>query len=69
MRISEVFTMGGGCGHGCGHDCSYSCYGGYGGYSKYYNGYYPDYGRWSYHYYDGCGYGYTRSRGLLGILG
>jgi hypothetical protein len=69
MKVSEVFSMGGGCGeYECGHDCHY----GHG----YYGGYYPDYGRWSYHYYNGYyggyysgGYGYSRSHGLLGILG
>lgn len=65
MRVSEVFAMGGNGGYGCGHDCGYG----------YYGGYYPDCGRWSYYYYEGygycggCGYGYTRSHGLLRVLG
>ncbi len=69
MKVSEVFAMGGGGGHEYDHDCHYGC--GYGGYS----GYYPDFGRWSYHYYNGHdygshgGYGYSHSHGLLGILG
>jgi hypothetical protein len=70
MRVSEVFSMGGGCEeYSCGHGCHY-------GHGGYYSGYYPDYGRWSYHYYNGNyggyyygGYGYSRSHGLLGILG
>ncbi|MGH3867493.1 MAG: hypothetical protein ACRDQ4_15400 [Pseudonocardiaceae bacterium] len=59
MRVSEIFAMGG----NYGHDRNY-------GY-----GYYPDDGRWSYHYYQsygnycGYGYGYSRSHGLLGVLG
>ena len=46
MRVSEIFTMGGGCDYGCDHGCDYG----------YYGGYYPDYGRWSYHYYKSYGY-------------
>jgi hypothetical protein len=60
MRVSEVFAMGGGC------DCGYG----------YYGGYYPDYGRWTYHYYNDYGYygryygyGCSHSRGLGDVLG
>ncbi|MBV9144252.1 MAG: hypothetical protein JO115_25600 [Pseudonocardiales bacterium] len=61
MRVSEIFSMGGGYGHNYDHG--------------YYYGYYPDDGRWTYYYYEGCGYydhygyGYTRSRGLQHVLG
>jgi hypothetical protein len=62
MRVSEVFAMGGGGGRGGGYD--------------HYDVYYPDYGRWTYHYYEsygyyygGYGYGYSRSHGLGRVLG
>lgn len=69
MRVSEIFAAGGDCGRSCDHGCHYVSYGGYK-----YGEYYPDYGRWTYNYYNGRdysshGYGYSRSHGLLGVLG
>lgn len=70
MMVSEIFTMGRGCGHGgewhrSSYDSCGSCYhsGGYGG------------GRFSYGYYNGYNRGgfrngsFSRGGGLLGILG
>jgi len=78
MRVSAVFTMGGG-------DYDYAGYGASGGFERYLpypgfpekpGGYYPDTGRWTYvapndyrWQSDGSGYGASRSFGLRGILG
>jgi hypothetical protein len=78
MRVSEIFTKGGG-------DRGWNGYSGYnGGYESYLpyggvykpGGYYPDCGRWTYvHPNDynwaggGYGYGFSRSHGLDGLVG
>lgn len=71
MRVSEVFTRGGG---DWGHNGNYQPYLGYGGVDKP-GGYYPDDGRWTYVDSDsynyaggGYGYGFSRSHGLDGLV-
>lgn len=68
MRVSEIFTKGGG-------DRGWNYENCYGNVCKP-GGYYPDNGRWTYVYENdynwaggGYGYGYTRSHGLDGLVG
>jgi hypothetical protein len=75
MRVSEVFTRGGGDGGYNGYNGGFERYLPYGGVYKP-CGYYPDTGRWTYRYPNdyrwepcGCGYGFSHSFGLRGIVG
>jgi hypothetical protein len=66
MKVSEVFTMGGGCGNGYGYDRYYYFYD-----KECYNGSYK-YGAVPSYYYCNGGFrneSFTRGRGLLGVLG
>ena len=76
MRVSEIFTRGGGDWNGySGYNGGLETYLPYGTVEKP-GGYYPDTGRWayvdpnSYNYAgNGTGYGFSRSHGLDGLVG